>query len=158
VEGTGSRFDPKASSAAFWSGVRTTAIDPDGDWVISSDVHVRVGASAYPSVQVSVNGAANHLTVVRGETVAIAGRATDHEGDLSEHWLEIQNPEGAWSWEGWLTGEPWAGALGGDSYTSAKSSYYTFDRAGTYTVRSTAIDGNGQWIISSLVNVTVVDR
>lgn len=137
--------------------VRTTTVDTAGNWMISSEVHVRVGGGSLPLVQIEVAGGANHLEVNRGTTLPITGRATDREGDVVEHWLEICNPDGAWSWEGWLTNPPWDGVLGGNGFSSTKSTAYTFDRPGYYLVRSTVLDRSGQWTISTELIIHVVD-
>lgn len=137
--------------------VRTTTVDTEGNWMISSEVHVRVGPNSLPLVQIEVAGEANQLEVNRGTTLAIASRATDREGDILEHWLELRNPDGAWSWEGWLTSTPWDGVLGGSGFSSAKSSTYTFDQPGYYVVRGSTLDQSGEWTISTELTIHVVD-
>jgi hypothetical protein len=111
--------------------------------------------AAYPVLNLTVGGGASDVTITPGTTLSVTGRATDADGDMSEHWLEIKNPSGIWSWEGWLTGEPWAGALVGDARSSTKTTNYTFDAAGVYQLRTTAIDSGNVWIISNVVYVTV---
>lgn len=108
-----------------------------------------------PAMSISVGDGSRELFVHVGETLPITGRATDRDGDMSEHWLEIRNPAGQWSWEGWLTGEPWAGALGGNAFASTKSTTFTFTEEGTYVVRTTAIDPANCWIISDEIPVHV---
>jgi hypothetical protein len=102
-----------------------------------------------------VNGEARDLDVASGTTLLITGRATDVDGDLSDHWLELQNPAGSWSWEGWLSEDAWVGGLNGNGLASTKSTSYTFDQPGTYLVRTTAIDGHGTWEISAAVAIHV---
>jgi hypothetical protein len=118
---------------------------------------LHAGWGARPSVSVTVGSGATHLQISAGTSLAIAGTAADSDGDLLEHWLEIQNPSGSWSWQGWLTAEPWAGALNGNGSQSTKSTEYTFNEPGTYTIRTTASDAAaaGQWAISPSITVTV---
>lgn len=116
-----------------------------------------LAAGARPSVSTTVANGTKELTVTAGTSLVIVGQASDKDGDLKEHWLEIQNPAGKWSWEGWLLGEPYAGALVGSKSSSKKSATFTFSTVGTYNVRSTAIDsipGVG-WMISNSVRVIV---
>jgi hypothetical protein len=102
-----------------------------------------------------VNNGTSDLDVLVGTSVAVNGHATDADGDMSEHWLEIQNPAGQWSWEGWLTAEPWAGALGGNGHDSTKPGMFTFTQPGTYLIRSTATDSTDQWSLSATIAVHV---
>jgi Putative Ig domain len=108
-----------------------------------------------PVLSISVGGATRDVLVAPGTTLSVVGRATDYDGDMREHWLEVRNPLGVWSWEGWLTTEPWAGELGGSSYSSTKSTSFTFTDEGTYTVRTTAIDVANYWLISAEIHVRV---
>lgn len=155
--------------------VRSTACDVrSSDWIVSQPVRVtvktgRVAAgspppdlpsslpgSARPVVQMTVNGGTAPLNVAVGTTLSLAGHAIDADGDMQEHWLEVQNPSGAWSWQGWLTGEPWAGALVGNSYDSTKTTSFTVTEVGTYSLRTTAIDALGRsWLVSNEVKVNV---
>lgn len=136
--------------------IRTTAIDSAGYWLISAEVHVHVGSTDLPVTEIQAGGSANNIEVAQGTTLAILGRAKDRNGDLKEHWLEIRNPAGQWSWEGWLTEEPWAGALNGDGFSSVKSASFKFDQLGEYLVRSTAVDPHDQWVESTWLAVRVV--
>ncbi|PTY08534.1 hypothetical protein DB347_02845 [Opitutaceae bacterium EW11] len=166
--------------------IRSTAIDAQSsDWSISNVIHVTVSAASSgsgsapapaptptptptpsapapssapvaPVTALTVGGGAADVTVVSGTKLNVTGTATDANGDLKEHWLEIQNPSGAWSWQGWLKVEPWLGGLVGSTSKSVKSTTYTFDQTGTYTLRTTAIDSRGgDWIVSNLVHVKV---
>lgn len=114
------------------------------------------GWGSPPAVQLTVGGGSADIQVSAGTTLTVTGSASDPDGDLKEHWLEIQNPAGQWSWEGWLNGEPWAGGLSGNGGASSKSGSFTFNTAGTYTLRSTAIDAqSADWSVSNVVHVTV---
>jgi PKD repeat protein len=106
---------------------------------------------------VTVGSGASSIQIAAGTSLTISATAADSDADLLEHWLEIQNPSGQWSWQGWLTAEPWAGALQGNSSTSTKTAEYTFAQPGTYHVRSTATDAasGGEWMISNTVEITV---
>jgi hypothetical protein len=95
-----------------------------------------------------------------GSTLQFTGRATDPDRDLFEHWMEIKNPEGKWSWEpdgdtvaGWTDG-----ALVGDKSLSRKVASFTFPRPGTWVVRTTAADDEAkdQWQISPEFEVSIV--
>lgn len=94
-------------------------------------------------------------TVPLGTTVTVSGWASDPDGNMIEHWLEVKRPAGDWSWEGWLTYEPFGGALNGDGSYSSKSGTLTLTDVGTYTFRVTANDGVDPWAISNEVQVTV---
>jgi len=140
--------------------IRSTADDPNGSWSISRTVIVHVKPAAViaperPRLQALVNGSHNATTIASGQEVSIVGIATDANGDMSEHWLEIQNPAGAWSWEGWLTGEPWAGMLGGNGFRSEKTGHLILTTPGTYVVRTTAIDSANAWCLSPTVTINV---
>ncbi len=113
--------------------------------------------AAIPTVQMTVGTGASTHQITVGQSLAVTGVARDVDGDLKEHWLEIRNPAGKWSWEGWLMVEPWRGALVGTTSQSTKNTTYTFDQVGTYTVRTTAIDKTASsWVISNQVTVKVV--
>lgn len=111
--------------------------------------------AGWPTLQMTVGGSPNDLAISAGATLPVVGTATSADGALSEHWLEIQNPEGAWSWEGWLTVEPWLGGLVGTSSSSTKTGSFTFDENGTYALRTTVLDSQGNWSISNVVHVFV---
>lgn len=102
-----------------------------------------------------------------GDTLDFQGTATDADGDLQDHWLEIQNPAQEWSWQGWLTTAPWIGGLQGDGSKSVKEASFTFPTAGLWRVRSTATDipptnpqgqaNDQQWQVSNVLEIQVVD-
>lgn len=163
--------------------LRTTAIDwVITDWQISNTIHVVVTAGSVtppvvvpppvvaqppqtpvapltptrPVVKMTVSNGTSDLNVTVGTTLAVSGHASDADGDMLEHWLEVQNTAGKWSWEGWLTTEPWAGALVGSSFDSVKTGTFTFTEVGTYSLRTTAIDKLGNtWMVSNEIHVRV---
>jgi len=114
-----------------------------------------VAFGSLPVVHVTVGSGDSDTAVTAGTTLTVSGHASDSDGDMPEHWLEIQNTSGSWSWEGWLTSAPWNGTLGGSSFDSVKTGTFTFTDLGTYSVRSTAIDSSGVWIVSNLIHVQV---
>jgi hypothetical protein len=139
--------------------VRTTSIDSTyTGWTISNEVAITVLSAApgnTPPTAELLSPSSRSITL--GETLQIRGRAVDPDGNLAEHWLEIRNPSGAWSWEGWMTNEPWAGAIQGDGYSSTKEGSFQFNTLGTYLVRTTSIDSTyAGWTISNEVAITVV--
>jgi|ERR1051326_2143014 hypothetical protein len=133
--------------------VRTTARNSAIEWGISQEITITV-VPRVPHVSITVGDGSSYIEVSAYTELLISGTATDSDGDMTEHWLEIQNPSGQWSWEGWLTDEPFGGAINGSQYSSSKSGYFTFTDYGTYTVRCTALDPHG-WQISSVVYVYV---
>src|SRR5688572_14109537 len=124
-------------------------------WIIALGLllSAAIGYSASPVVMLN---SPSPQTVTVNTTITVAGSATDADGDLSEHWLEVRRPAGDWSWQGWLPWEPFGPALNGDGYSSTKSGPLTLSDIGTYTFRVTAIDVNGSsYSISNEVQITV---
>jgi hypothetical protein len=116
------------------------------------------GTPVLPVASVAIDGMGEARTVAVGATVRIQSFATDANGDMQEHWLELWAPGRSWSWEGWLTSAPWLGTLEGDGRRSEKAASFTFDAVGTYLVRASAVDFQGQWITSTELSVTVTER
>lgn len=112
--------------------------------------------SSRPLVSIATPG---NLNISAGETLPFVGVASDSDADLFEHWMEIQNPEGKWSWEdGGIKDPQWeGGALVGNKAASRKLATYTFSKPGTYHVRSTAADEEqpGQWSESKTLEIVV---
>lgn len=95
-------------------------------------------------------------TVTAGTTLTIASHATDPDGNISNHNLDIQRPDGAWNFaSGFATGEPYQGGPVGSGADSTRSATFTFTDVGTYHVRSAAADPSG-WYHSATVDITVV--
>lgn len=121
--------------------------------VISHTVSIAGAVNQPPSVMLVAPGA---QTIVAGTTLTITSRATDPDGNLSNHNLDIQRPDGAWNYEtGFATGEPYQGGPIGSAGDSTRSANFNFTDVGTYYVRSAASDGSG-WYHSSTVAITVV--
>jgi hypothetical protein len=153
--------------------IRTTAsAASSGGYAISREIRVEVRAAATttsttttPTVlpvsssdeaAILVNGSTTNQTVDLGSSVEITGAASARGGDLVEHWLEVRNPQGTWSWEGWLSGEPWGGALSGTGRSSQKTGYFRPTSLGTYTVRCTAAARSvAGWMISREIRIEV---
>lgn len=95
-------------------------------------------------------------TVTAGTTLTITAHATDPDGNITSHNLDIQRPAGDWNWQGgFATGEPYQGGPVGSGSDSTRSASFTFTDVGTYYVRSAADDGSG-WVQSATVAITVV--
>ncbi len=109
-----------------------------------------------PSMTVEAGGETASITISAGTTLTIVGRATDADGDIEDHWLELRNPAGLWSWEGWLTTPDWEGGLMGNGFGSTKSADFTFNETGTYLARTCAIDSFGVWVTAKEVTIQVV--
>jgi len=95
-------------------------------------------------------------TVTAGVTLTISSHATDPDGNITGHNLDIQRPAGDWNFQGgFATGEPFQGGPVGSAADSTRSASFTFTDVGTYYVRSAADDGSG-WVHSATVTITVV--
>jgi hypothetical protein len=125
--------------------------------VASCPLSLLAGWGTRPTVEITVGNGASHHHVTVGTALQIVSKAVDSDNDLVEHWLEIQNPNGTWSWQGWLRSEPWAGALVGSTSQSRKEASFTFDQPGNYVIRATANDFNvrDSWVMSQPIHVTV---
>lgn len=121
--------------------------------VISHVVTINAPANNPPSVVLVSPGA---QTITTGTTLTITGRATDPDGNITAHNLDIQRPDGAWNFEGaFATGEPYQGGPVGSGGDSTRSAGFTFTATGTYQIRTAAFDGSG-WYHSGTVAITVV--
>jgi hypothetical protein len=135
--------------------IRSTALSADGTWATSTEVTITV-VNLLPAVTLT---SPPTQTVIVGNTLTISSAAQDTDGNLREHWMEIKRPDGVWSWEGWLTGEPWTGTLSGDGFSSSKSGGFIFTEVGAYIIRASAVDASGNWQTSAevTINVTAAD-
>lgn len=123
-------------------------------WAVYS-IYARIHAAANTPPSVTLL-APQAQTVVAGTTLTLTARATDPDGNITGHNLDIQRPAGDWNWQGGVaTGEPYQGAPVGSGADSTRSAAFTFSDVGTYHVRSAADDGSG-WQHSETVAVTVV--
>jgi uncharacterized repeat protein (TIGR02543 family) len=106
-----------------------------------------------PAVTLVAPGA---QTITAGTTLTIMSHATDPDGNLTGHNLDIQRPAGDWNFQGgFATGEPFQGGPVGSAGDSTRTASFTFTDVGTYYVRSAANDGSG-WYQSAVVAITVV--
>lgn len=130
------------------------AVDADGATspVITHTVTINAVVNQPPSVTLLAPGA---QTITAGTTLMISSRATDLDGNISNHNLDIQRPAGDWNYQGgFATGEPYQGGPVGSGADSTRSASFTFTDVGTYYVRSAASDGSG-WYHSATVAITV---
>lgn len=98
-------------------------------------------------------------TVALGTTLTITANATDGDGNITTHNLDIQRPDGTWNWQGGFAyGEPYMGGPVGSAANSTRSATFTFNILGTWYVRSWVSDANGNNQHSATVAITVVDN
>lgn len=98
-------------------------------------------------------------TVGLGATLTLSSRATDADGNITTHNLDIQRPDGTWNWQGgFAAGEPFMGGPVGSGADSTRSASFTFDRVGTWYVRSWVSDATGNNLHSATVPIEVVDN
>ncbi len=121
--------------------------------VITHTVTINAPVNTPPTVTLL---APSDQTVTVGTTLTIAARATDPDGNLTGHNLDIQRPAGDWNFQGgFATGEPYQGGPVGSAADSTRTANFIFSDVGTYYVRSGATDGSG-WYHSTTVAVTVL--
>jgi uncharacterized repeat protein (TIGR02543 family) len=157
--GGGNGTDGDSSNPTSDSGPRTViftaqAVDANGarSPLISHTVTVRAPVNRPPTVTLLSPGA---QTVTVGTSLSISARATDADGNLTSHNLDIQRPTGDWNFQGgFATGEPFMGGPVGSGADSTRTASFTFSEVGTYHIRSGANDGSG-WRHSATVAVTV---
>ena len=158
--GGGNGTDGDSGNATSDSGPQTVtftaqAVDADGATspVITHVVTIDAPVNTPPAVTLLAPGT---QTVTAGTTLTISARATDANGNLSGHNLDLQRPAGDWNFQGgFATGEPFQGGPVGSGADSTRSAAFTFTDVGTYYVRSGATDGSG-WYHSATVAVTVI--
>jgi hypothetical protein len=92
-------------------------------------------------------------TVTLGTSLTISTDASDPDGDMTDHNIDIQRPDGSWNYEGWGQGMPYQG-IEGDGYNSSKSLSFSFNQVGTWHVRAAANDGSG-WVHTSDAGVAI---
>lgn len=121
--------------------------------VISHTVSIGAPVNSPPTVTLPAPGA---QTITAGTVLTITGRATDPDGNISAHNLDIQRPAGDWNFQGgFATGAQFQGGPLGSGGDSTRSASFTFTDVGTYYIRSAASDGSG-WYHSATVAITVV--
>lgn len=131
------------------------AVDAAGETssIITHTVTISAPTNNPPTVTLLSPGG---QTVTAGTTLTVSSHATDPDGNIASHNLDIQRPDGAWNYEvGFATGEPYQGGPVGSGGDSTRSAAFTFTDVGTYHVRSAAADPSG-WYHSATVDVTVV--
>lgn len=158
--GGGNGTDGDSGNATSDTGPQTItftaqAVDADGTTspVISHTVTINAPANQVPTVALLAPGA---QTVTTGTALVLTSRATDADGNITGHNLDIQRPAGDWNFQGgFATGEPFQGGPVGSGGDSTRTASFTFTDVGTYQVRSAAYDGSG-WYQSATVAITVV--
>ncbi len=130
------------------------AVDADGVMspVITHVITIVAPTNTPPAVTLVAPAA---QTVTAGTTLTISSHATDPDGNITSHNLDIQRPAGDWNYQGgFATGEPYQGGPVGSGADSTRAASFTFTDVGTYQVRSAADDGSG-WVQSATVAITV---
>ncbi len=93
-----------------------------------------------------------------GTSLTISSNATDPDGNITAHNLDIQRPDGTWNWQGGFAyGEPYMGGPVGSASNSTRSASFTFNQAGTWYVRSWVNDAYGSNQHSATVAIVVVN-
>jgi len=131
------------------------AVDGDGATspVITHIITIDAPVNNPPAVTLLSPGG---QIVTAGTTLTISSHATDPDGNITGHNLDIQRPAGDWNWQGgFATGEPYQGGPVGTGADSTRTASFAFSDVGTYYVRSAANDGSG-WYHSATVAITVV--
>lgn len=157
--GGGNGTDGDSGNATTDTGPQTVtftaqAVDATGatSAVISHTVTIDAPSNQPPVVTLVAPGA---QTITAGTTLTISSHATDADGNIANHHLDIQRPAGDWNFQGgFATGEPFQGGPVGSAADSTRSASFTFTDVGTYSVRSAASDGSG-WYQSATVAITV---
>ncbi|MDB6166581.1 MAG: repeat-associated core domain protein, partial [Lacunisphaera sp.] len=115
------------------------------------------------SFSVAANSAPTNVLLSPGSasiyintTLQISAHATDADGDITWHNLDIQRPDGSWNFQGgFASGEPFAGGPVGSGADSTRTAYFTFDQNGYWHVRSWASDANGNNLHTNTVEIYV---
>jgi len=130
------------------------AVDASGATspVITHTVTIEAPVNRPPNVTLDSPGS---QTITAGTTLSIRTTATDADGNLTNHNIDILRPAGDWNFQGgFASGEPFQGGPVGSAASSTRSASFTFSDVGTYTLRAAANDGSG-WIHSGSVTITV---
>jgi hypothetical protein len=130
------------------------AVDANGATspMISHVVAINAPPNQPPTVTLNSPAA---QTITAGTTLTISTTATDADGNLTNHNVDILRPAGDWNFQGgFASGEPFQGGPVGSAANSTRTANFTFSDVGTYTIRAAANDGSG-WVHSSSVTITV---
>ena len=155
--GDGSTRD--ASNTSTDTGAATitfTAQAEDEDGALSPMISHAVTIASPPNTPPTVTLVSPTVqTIEVGSTLEINSRATDPDGDLTNHHLDLQRPAGDWNFQGgFATGEPFQGGPIGNAADSTRTATFLFSEVGTYQIRAAANDGSG-WVHSPTVTITV---
>lgn len=130
------------------------AVDADGATspLISHVVTISAPPNQPPTVTLNSPAA---QTITAGTTLTVSTTATDADGNLTNHNIDILRPAGDWNFQGgFASGEPFQGGPVGSAANSTRTANFTFSDVGTYTVRAAANDGSG-WVHSASITITV---
>ena len=95
-------------------------------------------------------------TIILGTALTLTAQATDGDGNITTHNLDIQRPDASWNWQGGFAyGEPYMGGPVGSGASSTRSASFTFNQVGLWRVRSWVCDANGNNTHSATVEITV---
>jgi hypothetical protein len=158
--GAGNGTDGSAGDSGNDTGplsVTFTAQATDADGATSPIIAQTVVVSTPPNrAPVVVLSSPGSQTVSAGTVLTLTSRATDADGNLIGHNLDILRPAGDWNFQGgFASGAPYQGGPLGSAGDSTRSAAFTFSDAGTYVVRAAANDGSG-WVQSADVTISVV--
>lgn len=120
------------------------------------------GTFGYRTFNVTNNSPSITLNAPSAQTInintalTITSTASDPDGNIVTHNLDIQRPNGSWNWQGGFAyGEPYMGGPIGSGSNSTRSASFTFNIAGTWYVRSWVNDANGNNLHSATVQINV---
>lgn len=95
-------------------------------------------------------------TIGNQVALSLSSNATDPNGNITSHELEIQRPDGTWNYQGgFASGEPYRGGPVGSPSNSTRTASFTFDQVGTWYVRARVEDSSGNSAQSATVAIVV---
>ncbi len=157
--GGGNGTDGDSGNATSDSGPKTVtfsaqAVDASGATspVITHVVTIEAPTNQPPTVTLNSPAA---QTITAGTTLTIRTTATDADGNLTNHNIDILRPSGDWNFQGgFASSEPFQGGPVGSAASSTRTANFVFSDVGIYTIRAAANDGSG-WVHSGSVTITV---